>query len=183
VALEVHVVGAGHDLRGGHGAADFGDFLGALIDEEDDEDGLGMIFYDGIGDVLEEGRLAGARRGDDEAALAFADRRHEVHDAGRVTVGNGLETETFGGADDGELLEEGEVAVIGGLVSVDGGEAEHLKAAIAAADFAFDPMAVAKGEAADDLGGDEDVSGALDEVALGIAKEAESLAGDFDDAL
>ena len=73
VALDVAVVRAGHDLRARDGALDFGDFLGALIDEQDDELDLGMIFHHGLGDVLEQGGLAGARRRDDEAALAFAD--------------------------------------------------------------------------------------------------------------
>ena len=34
----------------------------------------GWFFDDGLGDVLQQDRLAGARRGDDQAALALADR-------------------------------------------------------------------------------------------------------------
>ena len=34
-----------------------------------------------LADVLEQDRLAGARRGDDQRPLAFAERREQIHDA------------------------------------------------------------------------------------------------------
>jgi hypothetical protein len=40
-----------------------------------------MIGGDRVGDVLQQHGLAGARRRDDQAALALADRRQQVHDA------------------------------------------------------------------------------------------------------
>ena len=73
VTLDVAVVRARHHFRGRHGAPNFGHFLGTFVDEEDDQFHLRMILHHRIGDVLEEGRLAGARRGDDEAALAHAE--------------------------------------------------------------------------------------------------------------
>ena len=69
MSFELAMISARRD-----GALDFGDFLGPLIDEQDDELDLGMILHHGLGDVLEQRGLAGARRRDDEAALAFADR-------------------------------------------------------------------------------------------------------------
>ncbi len=69
------------------------------------------------------------------------------------------------------------------IVSVDRGEAVHLQAAVAAADLALDPMAVAQRESADDFRRDKNIGRALDEVPLRIAQKAESLAGNFDDPL
>src|SRR5690349_24242304 len=56
------------------------DLLGALVDEEHDERGLGVVGGDGVGDLLEDDRLARAGGRDDELALAEADGRHEVQD-------------------------------------------------------------------------------------------------------
>ncbi len=51
----------------------------------------GMILRHRIGDVMEQRRLAGARRGDDQTALAHAERGHHVHDARGVTLGHGFQ--------------------------------------------------------------------------------------------
>ena len=48
-----------------------GDFFRPLVDEQDDERDLGMILGDRVGDLLQEDRLAGARRRDDQPALAL----------------------------------------------------------------------------------------------------------------
>ena len=68
-----------------------GDLLGPLVDEQHDEVDLGVVGGDAVGDVLQQHRLAGARRRDDQAALPLADRHHQVHDARRQVVGRGLE--------------------------------------------------------------------------------------------
>ena len=64
-----------------------GDLLGPLGDEQDDEEDLRVVLLDGLGDRLEDGRLAGPRRRDDEAALALADGRQELHDPGVHVLG------------------------------------------------------------------------------------------------
>ncbi len=77
------------------GAAHVRDLLGPLVDEQHDEVHVGVILGDGLGDVLEEDRLAGARWGDDEAALPPADRREHVHDAHGERFGAGLQDDPF----------------------------------------------------------------------------------------
>ena len=52
-----------------------GDFFRPLVDEQHDQVDLGVVGGDAVGDVLQQHRLAGARRRDDQAALALADRR------------------------------------------------------------------------------------------------------------
>jgi hypothetical protein len=46
-----------------------GDLLGPLVDEQDDEDDLGVVLRQGVGDVLEDDRLPRARRGGDQRPL------------------------------------------------------------------------------------------------------------------
>src|SRR5690606_32391228 len=60
--------------------------LRTLVDQQNDQVHLGMIRGDGARDVLQQHRLTGLRRRDDEAALAFADRRDEIDDAGRQVL-------------------------------------------------------------------------------------------------
>ena len=57
-----------------HGALHVRDFFRTLVNQQNDQHNFGMIGGDGVGDVLQQHRLAGARRSDDQTALAFADR-------------------------------------------------------------------------------------------------------------
>ncbi len=90
VALRRFVEGGRDDLAA-HRALHVGDFFGPLVDEQHDQVDLGVVLGDAVGDVLQQHRLAGARRRDDQAALALADRRQQVDDAARQVVGVGLE--------------------------------------------------------------------------------------------
>ena len=67
-----------------------GDLFGALVDEQNDEDDLGVVRGDGVRDRLHQHGLAGARRSDDETALALADGAEEVHDAAADALAHGL---------------------------------------------------------------------------------------------
>ena len=63
-----------------HRSLHVGDFLGPLVDEQHDEVDFRVVLGHRLRDVLQQDRLAGARRRDDQAALALADRREQVHD-------------------------------------------------------------------------------------------------------
>ena len=101
---------AGHDLGLRHAAADFRHFLGPLVHQQDDELHLRVVRHDGLADVLEKRRLARAGGGDDQAALALADRRHQVHDARRVAVRHGFELDALFRVDARQLVEVGQGA-------------------------------------------------------------------------
>ena len=58
-----------------------GDFFRALVDEQHDQHDFRMIGGDRVGEGLQQHGLAGARRRDDQAALAFADRGQQIHHA------------------------------------------------------------------------------------------------------
>ena len=69
----------GHDLAL-HRALHVRHFFRPLVDQKDDQIAFRMIGGDRLGDVLQEHRLAGARRRDDQGALALADRRNDIDD-------------------------------------------------------------------------------------------------------
>ena len=176
------------DLRSGQGAGDFGDFLGAFIDEQDDQ----VEFPPGsrvpgrahsLGDVLEEGGFAGAGRGYDQPALAAGHRRHEVEHPGGVAFRRGFEDDPAGRVDRLELVEEGKLGVLLGVLAIDLGDLDELGAAGAFPVDAIDPGTDAQSVAADQFGWHEDIVAGLLEVLLRAAQEAEALGGDFQQAL
>ena len=61
---------------------------GAFVDQQHDDDGIGVVGGDGMRDVLHHHRLAALGRCHDQAALALADGGDDVDDpAGDVLVG------------------------------------------------------------------------------------------------
>ena len=112
--------------RGDHLAADapahLGHFLGPLVDQEDDQVHLGMVLRDGGGDLLEQDRLARPRRRDDQAALALADRREQVHDPHPQRLGAGLQADPLVGVDGRQVVEAAEAEVLLGRPALDLGQ-------------------------------------------------------------
>ena len=79
VAVSRLVEGGGDDLRLDV-LLHLGHFLGPLVDQQHDEDDLRVILADGVGQLLQQDRLARPGRRHDQAALALADGREEVDD-------------------------------------------------------------------------------------------------------
>ena len=65
------------------GSPHVGDFLRALVDEEENEGGLGMVDADAAGEGLEKNRLSSSGRRGDETSLAHTQRSDEIHGARR----------------------------------------------------------------------------------------------------
>ena len=180
VGFQVLVVGGGDDL-GLDGALEIGDFLRALVNQQDHGVDFGVIGGDGVGDLLEDGRLARARRGDDQPARAFADGRDQVNDARFQQIGRGFQVDLLDGINGGEVLEADGLGVdVKGLVVdlVDGFELGAV-AAVGRLGFAGDQAAFAQEVALDGVGRDEDVAGFGMIVVLAGAKETKALFGDF----
>ena len=155
--------------------------LRPFVDEEDDEVHLRVVARDGLGDVLEQHRLAGLGRRHDEAALALPDRRREVDDPGGEILGAAvalLQGEAGLGKERGQVLEEDLVAGVLRLVQV---ELVHLEqrevplAVLRRADLAGDSVPGAKPEASDLARGDVDVVRPGEIGAVRETKEAESV--------
>ena len=163
-----------------------GHFLGPLVDQEDHHVGVGMVGQDAVGDLLEQDRLAGARRGDDQAALALADRRDQVDDAHVDLVAAGLQHDPAQRVQRRQVVEADLLAELVGVLVVDRLDAEQGEVALVLlgrADLAGDDRAGLQAEAADLAGRDVDVVGAGEVVVVGAAEEAEAVGEDLQRAL
>ena len=107
------------DHLAAHRALHVGHLFGPLVDEQHDQVNLGVIRGDRVGDRLQQHGLAGAGRRHDQAALALAERRHQVHDARREVLGVGLELDFLLGVERGEVLEEDAFLAAGRRLEVD----------------------------------------------------------------
>jgi len=64
-----------------HRAGHFGDFFRALINQQHNQHGFGMIGGNRMGNMLQHHRFAGLRRRNDQTTRTFADGRNDVDDA------------------------------------------------------------------------------------------------------
>ena len=188
-------VEGGADHLALHAARHVGDFLGPLIDQQHDQEDLGVVGGDGGGDVLQHHGLAGAGRRDDQGALALADRGDEVDDARRVVLGwafrDRLEVLHFHlqpliGVERRQVVEID--AVPHGLrrLEIDGVDLQQCEITLAIlrrADLAFHRIAGAQAEAADLARAYIDIIRAGEVVGLGAAQEPEAVGQDFQCAL
>ena len=126
----------GLDQRAPH----VGHFLGPFVDEQHYQVHFGMIRDDGLGDVLEQDGLAGARRSDDQAALALADGREQIHDAGRERLLPGFQMERLVRIDGSQAVEVAARILVGGH-ALDGGHVDQPGPAAAVAVLHAGPIA------------------------------------------
>ncbi len=97
-------------------------FLRPLVDEQDHEVDFGIVGGNRRRDVLQQHRLTGLRRGDDQTALALTDRRHHVDDACGQVLGAAvalLQQETVFREQRRQVLEQNLPARVLGCVVVD----------------------------------------------------------------
>ncbi len=168
-----------------HRALHVGDFFGAFVDQQHDQRDFGMIGGDGIRDGLQQHGFAGARRGDDETALALADGREQIHHAAGVIVAGGFQLEPLVGIQRRQVVEEDLVAGFLGRLKVDGVDFDEREIAFAflgRADLSGDGIAGAQIEAADLRRRDVDVVGAGQVIVFRRAQEPESVGQAFEDA-
>ena len=163
--------------------AHVGDFLGALADEGDHQEDVRVVRADAVGDVLEQHRLAGLRRADDQGALALAERVDDVDQPLAEVLGVALEVDQLVRVDRGQVAEDGPAA--GGLDvdAVDRVDPEHppvLLGVARGADGAADAVADPEAEPADLARADVDVVRARQQAVA--AHEAEALVDDVEDA-
>ena len=188
VARRRLVEGRAHDLALDR-ARHVGDLFGPLVDQQHDQVHFGVIGDDAVGDVLHQHRLAGARLGDDQRALALAERRHQVdHPAAHVLDRQvlDLELELLGRIIGRQIVEVDPVARALRRIEVDRVDLEQREVALALLrrpDLAVDDVAGAQPEAPDLARRHVDVVGSGQIVDIRRAQEAEPVLQDLEDAL
>ena len=163
-----------------------GDFLGPLVDEQHDQVHLGMVRRDAVGQALEQHRLARAGRRDDEAALALAERREQVHDAAREVLGLGLELDARLRVERREVLEEHLLARLLGRLEIDRFDLDQREVAfpvLRRPDLARDGVARVQIELPDLGRRHVDVVGPRQVVVIRRPQEAESVGQGLENAL
>ena len=159
------------------------DLLGPLADERDHEEDVRVVRGDAVGHGLQEHRLAGLRRADDERALALADRVDQVDHPLAEVLGVALEVDQLVRVDRRQVVEDRPAASrldVDAVDRVDPEEAPVLLLLARGADGARDAVADAQAEAADLAGADVDVLGARQQAVP--AHEAVALVDDVEDA-
>src|ERR1700736_6095513 len=101
-----------------------------------------MIPYNRIRDMLQKRGLSGSRRSHDQSPLSFPDRRHQIHDARRIPVRNGLQANSFQWIDRSKFLEDRQGPILFGIFGVNQSPLKELRPATAPANFTLDPQAV-----------------------------------------
>ena len=172
-----------------HRARHVGDFLRPLVDQQHDQVAFRMVGGDRVRQVLQHHGLAGARRRDDQRALALALRRDQVDDAagdvlaGRILV---LELQPLVGIERRQVVEVDPVADLLRLVEIDLVDLEQGEIALAVlgrADLALDRVAGPQAEAPHLARAHIDVVRAGQVVGLGRAQEAEPVGQHFEHAV
>ena len=132
-----------------------GDFLRALVHQDDHEVALGVVLRDRVGDGLQDHRLARLGRGHDEPALALADRADQVDDPRGHDDRVGLQPQPLLRVQRDELGELGAGLGLLGVQAVDLVQADERVELLAAlaflglADRALDHVALAQAVLAD----------------------------------
>ena len=128
------------------------DFFRTLVDQQNDQHHVGVVLADGVGDLLKQNRLAGSRRGDDQHALAHADRRHQIHDPHVQFLGIHLKDQPAVRMQRREVFEVAGVGDPLGVLAVDRLDAKQREVALALlgrTNLALHHVPVAQAEAAD----------------------------------
>ena len=182
------VEGRGHHLAI-HRTLHVRHFFRTLVDEKHDQIAFRMIGGDGLGDVLQEHRLASARWRDDERALPLADRRHNIDDAGRQILSGrilDLELQALVGIERRQIVEMNLVPGLFRIFEVD-------RIALEQGEVPF-PFLRTADDALDRIAGPEpqppylgrgyvNIVGPREIIRVGRAQEGESVLQDLDNSL
>ena len=144
-----------------------------------------MVGRDGVGEVLQQHGLAGARRRDDQAALALAHGRQQVHDAGADVLADRLQLDPLLRIQRRQVVEQNLVARFFGRLEVDRfdlHQREILLALVRRTHLAADGVAGLQVELADLRRRNVNVVGTGQVVVIGRAEEAVAVGQDFQHA-
>ena len=172
MAFDITIEAAG-DHFAIDGAAHVRDFLRPFVDQQHDQLDAGEVRCNAMADVLQQNRLTGPWRSDDQRTLTFAQRREQVHNPGRHWLRAGLQTEPGLGIDRRELIKRLDVLIFLGrhAVHVDDFAKPRALLPTARLNHAVDDDAFAKAELLDHAAGHERVGELAHVIFFGIAEK------------
>ena len=182
------VKGRRHNLAV-HRALHVRHFFRPLVDQKHDQIAFRMIGGNRLGNVLQEHRLAGARRRDNQGALALADRRNDIDDARRQILSSRIlnfELQALVGIERGQVVEMDLVPGLLRVLEVDRVAFEQREipfSLLGASDDALDRIAGSEPEPPDLRRGHVNVVWAWKIVGVGRSQEGESVLQNLDHAL
>jgi hypothetical protein len=165
-------------------AAQLGGVLGAHVDRDQRDLGVGVVLDQRPGQLPEQRALAGARRRLDQDPLAPAERRVQL--AGPHRRRRAVEAQPLARRHRRAIVEVDPLRVLIGGATLDRLDAQQREVALAllgGADGAADDVAGAQPEAADLRRRHVDVVDARRELGVGVAQEAEAVGQHLEDAL
>ncbi len=145
-----------------------------------------MVREDAVRDLLEQDRLAGSGRGDDETALALTDRRHEIDDAHVDLVGGRLQLDAPLRMQRRQVVEADLLAESVGILVVDRLDAEQGEVALVLLgrpDLPSDDGSRLQAEAANLARRNVDIVWAGEVIVVRTAEEAEAVRQNLQGAL
>ena len=170
MVLGRQIIRAGVDLRFGKLALELGDFLRPLVHQENHEvRRLGVQLANRLGEMEEKSSLARSRWGDNQTALASSNRRNQVDDSGRVTIGDSFECDAFDGIGGGQFFEVGEDAGFLCSFSIDRGDFDELRSARSFLCHPVDPGSHSQAITAHKFRREKNILARLFEILLGAA--------------
>ena len=159
-----------------------GHLFRAFIDQKNDQFHFRMIFRDRIGDVMQQCRLAGARRSDNQTALAHAQRRHQIHDPRGVTIRRRLQLDPFVRIDRRQFFKRAQTLIFRRLFTIDLEQLVNCGPRLPRRVSPLIHMPSRKAKRRTISGRDKNILWRLDKIAFRIAQKTEAFAGNFDDA-
>ena len=83
-----------------------GNFLRPLINQKNNQNNLGMVLRNRVGNRLKQHCFARSRRGDDQPALAFPDGRQHIHHSSRKVVRSCFQLQMLVRIQRGQIVEK-----------------------------------------------------------------------------
>ena len=157
------------------------DLLGAFVNQEHHDVHFRMVGRYGIGNLFEDGRLAGAGWSDDQTACAFSQRGDQINNARFQQVWRRLQLKFLGRVNGGQVLKPHRFGVIVESQSIDLVHFAQLRARapVRGLERAGHQRAFAQEVLFDGVGRDEDVRRFGLKMVVRRAEESEPFFGDF----
>ena len=181
MGVELLIVGRGNHI-GIDRSSEVSDFLRSFVNQKHHDFHFGVIGGDGIGNLFEDRCLSCARRSNDQSPGAFANRSHQINDAGFEHIRSCLQLELFNRINGREIFNTDHLTILSGGHPVDFKDFPQLgiMPTMGRLGHRLDEGAFTEKVPLDGVRGDENVGWFWGKMLLWGSEEAESFFSDFE---